>query len=57
MRTDPAAQAAVHRDAGRGGDEPGAHQLHQGLRERPRRRPPLRRARKGRFDIVIWGHT
>ena len=44
---DPASQAVVYRDAGRGGDELGAHQLHQGVRERTRRRPPLRRERKG----------
>ena len=37
--TDFEAQAALHRDPGRRGDEPGFAQLHQGLRKRPRRCP------------------
>lgn len=42
-----AAQAAVHRDAGLGGDELRAHQLYKGVRERARRSAAVGGAREG----------
>ncbi len=52
-RPDPEAQAALHRDSGRGRDQPGAPQLHQGLRERARGRVALGRPF---FTRRIWQH-